>query len=249
MKWNKIMKYMCTLCLSTLLIMLFCLPVMAEEGGAPQLLVTKGNQDGQINIALSGMGSPTIKGLSLKLKLTNATFTGALTSDTALKSEDARVKILPQESGEEATLAVTRDGQLPLVSGVIAIGTLTVTGQAGVDYSIAASDLEMVDALTYAKTVLAVVKNDSKSESLSFEKKPAEGANPSPSVQNPGDMAGGGTSESGSVTETVAETEGRSGNPGTGILAAEQAIPVVLGIFLIALSGAVALSRKNRINQ
>lgn len=142
---------------------LFSMPVLAADN-SPELLVTKGQNANQVNLSLTNLGDKTIKGFSLELKISGdgAAFTGTIQAGSALSTEDSRVKIITRNDGKEATLAVTRKGQLP--AGKIDIGTLTVKGKAGEKYTVEASQLEMVDVSDYQKSRAEIIGLDKDSD-------------------------------------------------------------------------------------
>lgn len=248
MKQNKKVRRYGIACLTAALVFLLSMPVMAQES-SPELLVTKGQNASQVELALTGLGEKAIKGFSLELKLTGgeAALTGGIEAGAALTGEDTRVKILTREGGREATLVVTRDGQLP--AGKIEIGSLAVKGKAGEKYKIEASGLEMVHASDYQKETVESLALDSQSDKNLTIDKQEQGGEEAPDTggstpENGLEPDGSGTVDSQGEGPQKGLPEGI--NPVTGVITDPRASAfVTAGLLMILLAGVTAFKRKN----
>lgn len=248
MKQNKKLRKIGIGCLATLMAILFSMPVLAADN-SPELLVTKGENGNQVNLSLTNLGDKAIKGFSLELKISGegAAFTGTIQPDSALSTEDSRVKIITKNDGKEAMLAVTRNGQLP--AGRIDIGTLTVKGKTGEKYTIEASQLEMVDVSDYQKSTTELIGLDKDSDdNLVIEHQDTANPDPNPDTK-PDNPENGQGNENPDNTENPAAPPSAvpygAGNPATGVITDPAAAAFVTsGILIIMLAGLMAFKRK-----
>lgn len=248
MKQNKKLRKIGIGCLATLMAILFSMPVMAADNG-PELLVTKGESANQVNLTLTNLGDKAIKGFSLELKISGdgAAFTGAIQAGSPLSTEDSRVKIITKNDGKEATLAVTRKGQLP--AGKIDIGTLTVKGKTGEKYTIEASHLEMVDVSDYQKSTVELIGLDKDSDdNMVIEHQDTSDPDQKPDTR-PDSPENGQDNENPDSTENLAAPSSAgpygSGNPSTGVITDPGAAAFITsGILIVMLAGLMAFKRK-----
>lgn len=249
MKQNKKLRKIGIGCLATLMAFLFSMPVLAADN-SPELLVTKGQNANQVNLSLTNLGDKTIKGFSLELKISGdgAAFTGTIQAGSALSTEDSRVKIITRNDGKEATLAVTRKGQLP--AGKIDIGTLTVKGKAGEKYTVEASQLEMVDVSDYQKSRAELIGLDKDSDdNLVIEHQDTAGPDQKPDTRPDSPENGQGNENPDSIAENNLAPSSSApygaGNPATGVITDPGAAAfITAGILIVMLAGLMAFKRK-----
>lgn len=248
MKKNKKLRKLGLSCLAALMIILFSMPVMAADN-SPELLVTKGENANEVNLSLTNFGDKAIKGFSLALKITGggAAFTGAIEAGSALNTEDTRVKLRTENDGREATLVVTRNGQLP--TGRIDIGTLEVKGKSGEKYRIEASGLDMVSVDDYQKDTVEMVEMDKNSEDgLVIERQDTEDPDKKPDATPETPEVTPGEVDSAHPENPDGSSPARPyglANPSTGVITDPNAAAFVsAGILIVMLAGMAAFKRK-----